>query len=89
MQKRILRGYESFNAGDYNRGLMTVYLFGFSRGLLEVRSIAGFIIDMQTFRIKMTINQDQLMSIRINQYLKLTRDKTMTNRDIMDVLESW
>lgn len=71
MEKRILDGYE-FIAKNYNLG-DDVYIFGFSRGAHEARSLAGFLAYVGV-PILTNENRNNLKALG-NKILELTKSK--------------
>ncbi|MGZ8915829.1 MAG: T6SS phospholipase effector Tle1-like catalytic domain-containing protein [Methylobacter sp.] len=90
MQERILRGYE-YIARNYNFG-DDIYIFGFSRGAHEARSLAGLLsyagipILSDDDRKKLVNNKDYLTKIG-NDILELTKKKS--DKDYLENWKTW
>jgi uncharacterized protein (DUF2235 family) len=90
MQDRILKGYE-FIARNYNPG-DDVYIFGFSRGAHQARSLAGLIAYSGVPKLsdedrkQLAIDKDYLKKIG-NDILELTKKKI--DEDYLDEWKSW
>ncbi|BAP57935.1 hypothetical protein THII_3638 [Thioploca ingrica] len=85
MQDRILKGYD-FIASHYNPG-DDIYLFGFSRGAHEARSLAGFLayVGVPVTSIEET---DEKKRVGIwNKILDWTKDKS--DEDYLNQWTSW
>lgn len=83
MEDGILRGYE-FIAQNYNPG-DDIYVFGFSRGAHEARSLAGL---LAYAGVPVISGEDRKDLITIgNKILELTKDKL--DKDYIDKWTSW
>ncbi|MBX3325319.1 MAG: DUF2235 domain-containing protein [Nitrospira sp.] len=83
MEERILNGYD-FVAKHYNPG-DGIFIFGFSRGAHETRSLAGL---LSYVGVPTTVGQDHTYGTRDwNAILELTKDKS--DEDYTDKWTSW
>jgi len=83
MEERILNGYD-FIVTNYNPG-DDIFIFGFSRGAHEARSLAGF-LSYVGVPIKSGGDHNYRIS-NWNKILELTKDKS--DEDYMDKWTSW
>lgn len=85
MEKRILKGYE-FIAENYHSG-DDLYIFGFSRGAHEARSLAGFLAYAGVPRLS-DKNQKHLSTIS-NEILDFAKDKSDDDKTYKKAWTSW